>query len=402
MNQASFNTTVDLFFQLKWHSHDVVHTDSYSARQVNLWRDMLPGRLKDRLIGKHSGDSVRLSMSASGLCDSEIRSNLIEVAQRQFIPIPDSGSPPMLRLGRFYPRGVLKDVTGFFRADRTPFRVVGCNNGRLTIDMAHPLSGKPIDLSATIGSIRAKPCERGGSLNHWGEIITQGVGMQARWQNLLTHFFDDRPFARIDASPDQNFYTKPRLVPHLDDMAIDVVRQIYARFLCNGMRVLDLMGSWQSHLPDDLEFRQLSGLGLNATELEKNPRLSDHVVHDLNQSPCLPYADASYDLVVCSLSVEYLVRPFEVFAEVARVLRPGGVFATVFSNRWFPTKAVRIWRELHEFERMGLVLEYFRKVRLFKDLHTYSVRGLPRPTDDKYIGQSPYSDPVYAVWASRT
>jgi SAM-dependent methyltransferase len=172
--------------------------------------------------------------------------------------------------------------------------------------------------------------------------------------------------------------------------------------LRKDMRVLDLMSSWQSHLSDDAAPLQLSGLGLNATELEKNPMLSDCVVHDLNQSPRLPYADASYDLVVCSVSVEYLVRPFEVFTEVARVLRPGGVFATVFSNRWFPTKAVRIWTELHEFERMGLVLEYFRKDRLFNNLHSYSVRGLARPTDDKYFGQTPYSDPVYAVWGSRT
>lgn len=402
MNQIQSNTTVDLFFQLNWRSHDVVHTDSYSARQVNLWRDILPCRLKERLIGKHSGDSVHLSMPTNGLWDSEARSDLIEIGQRQFSPILGNSSPLPPRLGRFYPRGVLKDVTGVFRADRTPLRVVGRNNGQVTIDMAHPLSGKPIDLSVTIGSIAAKPYERGGALNHWGEIITDGAGMQARWQNLLTHFFDDTPFARSNESPDHNFYAKPRLVQHLDDMAIDVVRQIYARFLRKGMRVLDLMSSWQSHLPDDFELRQLSGLGLNATELEKNPRLSDHIVHDLNQHPHLPYANASYDLVICSVSVEYLVRPFEVFAEVARILRPGGVFVIIFSNRWFPTKAISIWSELHEFERMGLVLEYFRKVHLFNDLHTYSVRGLARPLDDKYIGQTPYSDPVYAVWGSRT
>jgi SAM-dependent methyltransferase len=278
---------------------------------------------------------------------------------------------------------------------------VGRNNGRLAIDMGHPLSDKPIDLRVTIGAIGAKPYERGGSLNHWGEIITDGVGMQARWHDLATRFFDDSPFARSDESPDQNFYAQPRLVQHLDDRAIDVARQLYARFLANGMRVLDLMSSWQSHLPDGFEFRQLSGLGLNATELESNPGLSDHIVHDLNRVPRLPYADATYDLVICSVSVEYLVRPFEVFAEVARVLRPGGVFATVFSNRWFPTKAVRIWTELHVFERMGLVLEYFRTARLFKDLHSYSLRGLARPADDKYFGQTPCSDPLYAVWGSR-
>ncbi len=401
MNRIEPNTTVDLFFQLNWRSNDVAHTDSYSARRVNLWRDILPHRLKDHLIGRHAGDSVRLSMSASELCGSNVRSDLMEIEHRQFAPVLAADAPFLPRMGRFYPRGVLKDVTGVFRANRTPFRVVGCNNGRLTVDLGHPLSGKPIDLSTTIGAVGAKPHERGGSLNHWGEIITDGVGMQARRQECLTHFFDDRPFARSDESADRNFYARPRLVQHLDDMAIDVVRQIYARFLSEGMRVLDLMSSWQSHLPDGFELRQLSGLGLNMIELEKNLRLSDHMVHDLNQIPRLPYADASYDLVVCSVSVEYLVHPFEVFAEVARVLRPGGVFAVVFSNRWFPTKTVRIWTELHEFERMGLVLEYFRSVRRFTDLHSYSVRGLARPIEDKYFGQTPYSDPVFAVWGNR-
>jgi FKBP-type peptidyl-prolyl cis-trans isomerase 2 len=402
VNPIRPNTTVDLFFQLNWRSQDVAHTDSYSARYVNLWRDILPRRLKKQLIDKHAGDSVRVSLSAGELFDSDLRADLIEIESGQFTPEINGGSASLPRSGRFYPKGVLKEMAGVFCANRTPFRVLGIDNGRLTIDMGHPLSGKPIDLRATIGSIGVKPYERGGALNHWGEIITQGVGMQARWQDHATHFFEDTPFARKDESPDQHFYAKPRLVHHLDDMAIDVVRQLYARFLHKKMRVLDLMSSWRSHLPNGFELRQLSGLGLNGAELEKNPRLSDHIVHDLNQHPRLPYADASYDLVVCTVSVEYLVRPFEVFAEVARILRPGGIFATVFSNRWFPTKAVRIWTELHEFERMGLVLEYFRKDRWFNDLHTYSVRGLARPADDKYFGQTPHSDPVYAVWGSRS
>jgi SAM-dependent methyltransferase len=402
VNPIRPNTTVDLFFQLQWRSHGVVHTDNYSARSVNLWRDIVPRRLIKQLIGKHSGDSVQLSMSTGEMLDANLRSDMMEIEHRQFAPEQDAAPDLLPRSGRFYPKGILKDVSGVFRANRTPFRVVARNNGRLVIDMGHPLSDKPIDLRVTIGAIGAKPYERGGSLNHWGEIITDGVGMQARWHDLATRFFDDNPFARSDESPDQNFYAQPRLVQHLDDMAIDVVRQLYARFLDNEMRVLDLMSSWQSHLPDGFELRQLSGLGLNATELESNPGLSDHIVHDLNRVPRLPYADATYDLVICSLSVEYLVRPFEVFAEVARVLRPGGVFAMVFSNRWFTTKAVRIWTELHEFERMGLVLEYFRKARLFKDLHSYSLRGLARPADDKYFGQAPYSDPLYAVWGSRT
>ena len=63
---------------------------------------------------------------------------------------------------------------------------------------------------------------------------------------------------------------------------------------------------------------------MNAAELAANPALAEHVVHDLNVDPALPFADASFDDVTCCVSVDYLVRPVEVFGEVARVLRPGG------------------------------------------------------------------------------
>ena len=108
--------------------------------------------------------------------------------------------------------------------------------------------------------------------------------------------------------------------------------------------------------------------------------------------------DNEFDGVMCTVSVEYLTRPMAVFSEVARVLRPGGRFVVTFSNRWFPPKAIRVWQELHEFERMGLVLEYFLQSGGFGGLNTLSNRGLPRPTDDKYYPQIRLSDPVYAVW----
>lgn len=81
-------------------------------------------------------------------------------------------------------------------------------------------------------------------------------------------------------------------------------------------------------------------------------------------------------MVICSVSVEYLVRPLEVFAEVGRVLKPGGRFIITFSDRWFPSKVIQLWTELHPFERMALVLEYFRRSGQFSDLATESRRGL--------------------------
>ena len=168
--------------------------------------------------------------------------------------------------------------------------------------------------------------------------------------------------------------------------------------LTPGMKVLDLMSSWQSHLPDQLPLTSVVGVGLNEAELQHNSRLTRHLIHDLNQDPRMPFPDREFDAVICSLSVEYLTRPEEVFQEVARILRPGGRLIHTFSNRWFPPKVIKIWPELHEFERLGLVLEYFLRSGSFGSLETFSCRGWPRPASDRYFPQVRLSDPVYAVW----
>jgi SAM-dependent methyltransferase len=225
--------------------------------------------------------------------------------------------------------------------------------------------------------------------------------MQAAPDGRDTDFFADDPFARLDPRDDREFYAAPRFVPHLDATAIARVAALYGRFLRPGMRVLDLMSSWVSHLPDAPAGLAVTGLGLNAEELARNPRLATRVVHDLNAEPRLPFADAAFDAAVCTVSVEYLTRPFEVFAEVARVLAPGAPFVVTFSERWFPSKVVRIWKDLHPFERIGLVIDYFRRSGRYADLHSESIRGLPRPDDDKYADTLALSDPVYAVWGAR-
>jgi SAM-dependent methyltransferase len=191
------------------------------------------------------------------------------------------------------------------------------------------------------------------------------------------------------------------MVSHVDQAASNQIGQLYRRLLPAGGRVLDLMASWESHLAPDHGLGEIVGLGMNDDELAANPLFAERKVHDLNLNPKLPYRDAEFDAVVCSLSVEYLIKPFDVFAEVARVLRPGGRFVVTFSNRWFPPKVVRVWEGMHEFERPGLVLEYFLRDGLFAGLETWSVRGLPRPADDKYANRLGDSDPVFAVWGDR-
>jgi SAM-dependent methyltransferase len=310
-------------------------------------------------------------------------------------------APDPPRQGRFYPKGLLNHVTGVFPQNIEPFRCINVQNGHMEADLNHPLAQKQARLEATILGIDGKKSERGGTVIDWLEAVSEGPGMQARWSGAPTDFFSDDPFGRDDEAADGDFYREPRFVQHLDSAAVDVVSSLYGRLVGEGSRVLDLMSSWTSHLPENLRVSRLTGLGMNMAELEKNSRLTDRTVHDLNKNPALPYPSDAFDTILCTVSVEYLVHPEAVFDELARVLRPGGIAVMTFSNRWFPPKSIRIWKELHEFERMGLVLEYFERTGRFQDLETFSMRGIPRPWDDKYFPQMRFSDPVYAVWGRK-
>lgn len=169
--------------------------------------------------------------------------------------------------------------------------------------------------------------------------------------------FPERFFAREDESPDAGFYRQARLVTHIDDATIAALTDFYAEFLPPTSRVLDLMSSWVSHLPD-LEYMRIAGLGMNAEELAANPRLTDYVIHDLNEQPTLPYEDASFGRAVVAVSVQYLVQPIEVFTDLRRVLAPGGRVAVAMSHRCFPTKAILAFRALPPSDRIRLVGSY--------------------------------------------
>ena len=168
-------------------------------------------------------------------------------------------------------------------------------------------------------------------------------------------------FTKADQAPDTLFYQQPRFVAHIDDGAIAAVTRLYREVLPPGGVLLDLMGSWISHLPDDVAYAEVIGHGMNAKELAANPRYARHFVQSLNQTPTLPLADASVDAVVNCVSIQYLQRPVAVMQEVRRVLQPGGPAVITFSNRCFPTKAVAIWRALSGPDQCRLVELYLHR-----------------------------------------
>ena len=172
--------------------------------------------------------------------------------------------------------------------------------------------------------------------------------------------FPPRFFEREDESSDALFYGQPRFVQHIDDATIAALTVFYGEFLPADCRVLDLMSSWVSHLPST-RYARVEGLGMNAAELAANKRLDAYVVQDLNEDPRLPYEADLFDRALIAVSVQYLVRPIEVFAELRRVLAPGGQVAVALSHRCFPTKAVLAFRALPPRDRLRLVSAYLHR-----------------------------------------
>lgn len=191
-------------------------------------------------------------------------------------------------------------------------------------------------------------------------------------------------FARDDESPDELFYRTPRLVTHIDDRAIAAVTQLYRECFPPGGAILDLMSSWVSHLPPEVPYRRVVGVGMNAEELARNPRLDEAVVRNLNANPSLPFEVGTFDGAGICVSVQYMTWPVVVLREAGRVLRPGAPLVITYSNRCFPTKAVAIWRALDDAGHGRLVERYLRGAGVWRDIER--------------LDRSPRGgDPLYAV-----
>lgn len=204
---------------------------------------------------------------------------------------------------------------------------------------------------------------------------------------------------KLDTTDDKLFYSLPRFVTHVDSSFIQQLTDLYRERLRPKIHVFDMMSSWVSHLPEEMEFARVEGHGLNAEELARNPRLDNYFVQDLNANPKLPFGDREFDAVLNCVSVQYLQYPEAVFAEIHRVLKPGGILIISFSNRMFYQKAIQAWRDNSEKGRLDLVKGYFA-----------SVKGLSEPEIIARQSQIPNllqwfsgggGDPFYAAIAQR-
>lgn len=209
---------------------------------------------------------------------------------------------------------------------------------------------------------------------------------------------------KLDSGDDSLFYSVPRFVTHVDEGFIDQLTNLYRERLQPNTRILDLMSSWVSHLPEEIQFSHVEGHGMNPEELAKNSQLDHYFVQDLNLDPKLPFGDLEFDAVLNCVSVQYLQYPEAIFHEIHRVLKPGGIAIISFSNRMFFQKAITAWREGTESSRVKLVEKYFNSVQ-GKNLPGFSIPEVISQT----ASVSPIlqmfglggGDPFYAVIAYR-
>jgi SAM-dependent methyltransferase len=204
------------------------------------------------------------------------------------------------------------------------------------------------------------------------------------WRNWPQEFFD-----RADPAPDEQFYLEARKVVHLDLYALQAVADLYRELVPPGGVVLDLMSAWRSHLPTEVKYERVVGVGMNEEELADNPDLNQFLVYNLNSIKPLPFEDNTFDAALCAVSVQYLTHPVETFIEVARVLKLGAPFILTFSNRCFSTKAINLWLHTGDQTHLQIVSLYFLASGQFTDI-VYQDRS-----------PGPQFDPVYAVWGRK-
>jgi SAM-dependent methyltransferase len=120
------------------------------------------------------------------------------------------------------------------------------------------------------------------------------------------------------------------------------VTQLFRELFPAGGCILDLMSSAVSHLPPEISYERVVGLGLNLEDLAANPRLDAFVVQNLNVEPRLPFDSGEFDAAGICQSIDFLAQPIDVLREVGRVLQPGAPLAVAYAAQ--PARAQYVTR----------------------------------------------------------
>ena len=163
---------------------------------------------------------------------------------------------------------------------------------------------------------------------------------------------------KLDESNDEEFYSDPKFVYHLDANFRQYLTGVYENEITESSTVVDLMSSWDSYLPKGKKYKKVIGHGLNRQELEKNKIFDSYWIQNFNLNQQIPLDNASIDYCLMVAAWQYLQYPENLTKEIARILSNQGKFIIAFSNRAFWHKAPNIWTSSNEEERV----KYVRKV----------------------------------------
>ena len=72
---------------------------------------------------------------------------------------------------------------------------------------------------------------------------------------------------------------------HIDAASIAAVTKLYREILPPRGAILDLLSGWVSHLPPEIQYARVVGIGTNACELAENPFLDEWRLQDLASLP---------------------------------------------------------------------------------------------------------------------
>jgi hypothetical protein len=144
MKKISDDHLTSIEFNVSYEHNGICHTDGYYGQRINLWRDILPPKLLEKIHGKQTGDQVVLDINPSTWVAVRDESKIYEFHQRQVSALSPQVDPIHPRFGRFYPLGILKNVVGVFPNNMSPFRCISDNDAGLRADANHPLTEKPL------------------------------------------------------------------------------------------------------------------------------------------------------------------------------------------------------------------------------------------------------------------
>lgn len=197
------------------------------------------------------------------------------------------------------------------------------------------------------------------------------------------------PLPRVDEFLDLRSGLEPPRITPIDDAAIAAITDLYREILPVGGAILDVMSGWVSHLPPEIFYSRVVGVGLNACELAENPFLDEWRLQNLNQDPRLPFAGGEFDGATLCVAVQHLTRPRDVIREIGRVLKPGAPLVVTFCKRCRPTPPIGCWCLLDDTGHLCLIAQHFAEAGNWADIRCLD-RTPPGGRDPLYavIGRS--------------